>query len=320
MSEQKIYLRKVRDLGAVFGAAFGFIKQNFKPFFSSLLFLAGPFIIIGSAISAYMLGSSASFAHMFRSMDQILGKILFTYAFSSIFIFIGIVIYNVILNRNLLANEKLQAGEPLTINHSINGFFGDFWRVFGNMILLSLVLFLAVVIIAFAFGGLIAIAGGGSGGAIVLVVILVILLFIAILLFGPILSFIPLAAIFVCQRDRIGIFSAIKKVMYYMKDNFWMTWVVSFLAFVSYSVMGFIVQIPVIVISMITTFSRARSTIGYGQDDESTPLLLVCVIIVSSLLSYGVLSVYYLMTIYQYSSLEEKKEGSSIIEKINQIQ
>lgn len=322
MNEQKIYLRKVRDLGGIFTAAFAFIKQNFKPFFGSLLFLAGPFIIVGSSISAYMMGSSMTLTRMLRNLDSFYGKLIISYIFSSFFIFIGIAIYNVILNKNLIENEKLQNNEPLTINHSITGFFGDFWRILGNMLLLALVFVGVIVFFALIFGGLIALAGGGnsSGGAIVLVVILVILLLIAMLLFGPILSFVPLAALFVCQRDRIGIFPAIRKVLYYMKDNFWMTWVVSFVAMICYSLMGFVVQIPVLIITLVTTFSRAKSTIGYGQGDESTSLLLVAVIIISTLLSYGVLSVYYLMTIYQYSSLEEKKEGSSIIEKINQIQ
>jgi hypothetical protein len=39
MTEQKISYRKVRDLGGIFTAAFGFVKQNFKPFFGSILFL-----------------------------------------------------------------------------------------------------------------------------------------------------------------------------------------------------------------------------------------------------------------------------------------
>lgn len=322
MTDQKIHYRKVRDLGAIFTATFAFIKQNFKPFFGSLLFLAGPFIIVGSAISAYMMGSSMTFTKIVQNLESFYGKLLISYFFSMIFILIGVAIYNVILNKNLIENEKLQQHEPLTINHAITGFFGDFWRVLGNMILLGLVSIVAFALIALVFGGLFALTGGssGGGGAIALIVIMVILLLVVILLFGPILSFIPIAALFVCQRDRVNIFAAIKKVLYYLKGNFWMTWVISFVALISYSIMGFIVQIPVLIISLVTTFSRARSTIGYGEADETTPLLLVSVIIISSLLSYGVLSIYYLMTIYQYTNLEEKKEGSSIIEKINQIQ
>ncbi|MDO9000653.1 MAG: hypothetical protein Q7W45_12870 [Bacteroidota bacterium] len=322
MTEQKIYYRKVRDLGGIFTAAFGFIKQNFKPFYGSLLFLAGPFIIVGSAISAYMMGSSMTFTRLVRNFDSFYGNLLISYFFSMMFIFIGVTVYNVILNKNLIENEKLQNHESLTINHSITGFFSDFWRILGNTLLLVVVSILALLFIGLIFAGLFALTGGNakSGGFVILMVLLVILIFVALLLFGPILSFVPMASLFVCQRDRIGIFAAIKKVFYYLKGNFWMTWVVSLVGIVSYMVMGFIVQIPVLIITLATTFSRAKSTIAYGQADDTTPLLLVAVIIISNLLSYGVMSVYYLMTVYQYTNLEEKKEGSAIIEKINQIQ
>lgn len=322
MNEQKISYRKVRDISGIFGAAFGFIKQNFKPFYGSLLFLAGPFIIVGSSISAYMMGSSMTFTRLVRDMSSFYGNLLMSYLFSSIFIFIGVTIYNVLLNKNILENEKLQNNEPLTINHSITGFFNDFWRMLGNTLLLALFIILVILFIVLVFTGIFGLvgAGGNSGGAIAFAVLFVILLFVAILIFGPIISFIPLAALFVCQRDRIGIFSAIRKVMFYLKGNFWMTWLVSFVAMLTYMIMGFIVQLPVLIITLVTTFSRARSTIGYGQAEDTTPLLLVVVIIISSLLSYAVLSLYYLMSVYQYTNLEEKKEGSSIIEKINQIQ
>jgi hypothetical protein len=324
MTEQKIYYRKVRDLGAIFSAAFGFIKQNFKPFFGSILFLAGPFIIVGSAVSAYMIGSSSTLTRMLRNLDSFYGNIIMSYLFSMIFYFIGITVYNVILNKNILTNEKLQANESLTINHSISGFFNDFWRMLGNMLLLTIFLIIALVVIALAIAGIFALIGAGgsgsSGGAIAVAVIVVLAIFVAMLLFGPVLSYIPLAALFVCQRDRVSIFTALRKVFHYLKGNFWMTWVVSFVALLCYMVMGFVVQIPVLIISMVSTFSRIKSVAGYGEQDESTPMLMVIVVIISSLLSYCVMSVYYLMSIYQYTNLEEKKEGSAIIEKINQIQ
>ena len=322
MTNQKIYYRKVRDLGGIFAATFGFIKQNFKPFYSSLLFLAGPFIIVGSAISAYMVGASVNITKLATNLQSFYGDLLYAYFFSMIFIFIGVAIYNVIINKNLIENEKLDPTESLTINHTTTGFFSHFWYVLGNMLLLAVLLIVVVMLFALVFGGIFALAGGnsGSGAVILITVIALILLLCGLLIFGPILSFIPLAALFVCQRDRVGIFSAIKKVLYYLKGNFWMTWLVSFVALISYSIMGFIVQLPVFILTLVSTFSRFSATNNYTAKDEPTSLILVVVIIVCSLLSYSVMSVYYLMTIYQFTSLEEKKEGSAIIEKINQIQ
>ncbi len=318
--EQRISYRKVRDLGGIFSAAFGFIKQNFKPFFGSILFLAGPFIIIGAAVSAYMVGSSAGIARMLRNMDEFYGNIILAYLFSMIFYFIGITIYNVVINKNILTNEKLQPGESLTLNHSMSNFFGDFWPMLGNMLLLILFLIIATAVIVLVFAGIFALIGPGGGVASAfLPILLVLLLFFAMLLFGPVLSYIPLAALFVCQRDRINVFAALRKVFYYLKGNFWMTWVVTMVALICYMVMGFFVQIPVFIVSAASTFSRLKSADIYAEE-SSTSLVMVIVIVISSLLSYCVMSVYYLMSVYQYTNLEEKKEGSAIIEKINQIQ
>ncbi|MBA3663349.1 MAG: hypothetical protein H0W61_03960 [Bacteroidetes bacterium] len=323
MTEQKIYYKRVRDLSGIFSATFGFIKQNFKTLYGSLLFFAGPFLLIAATLSAYLFGSNLGMNKLLRGgLTSFYGDLIGSYIISMGLVLIGLTIYNVILNRNLIENEKLQSGEPLTLAHSKTNFWPDFGRVLANSVLLILVLILFVVVIALVFGGIFALLGGdrGASGAIILTVIVVILLFFALLIFGPILMFVPMAALFVCQRDSLSLFPAMGKVLRYMKNNFWMTWVISFVGFLAYSVLGFIVQIPVFIISMITAFSRIKSTVGYGLQDDSTPLLLVIIMAVCSLLSYGVLVVYHLINIYQYTSLEEKKEGSSIIDKINQIQ
>ena len=254
--EQKISYRKVRDLGGIFTAAFGFIKQNFKPFFASILFLAGPFIIVGAAVSAYMIGSSANIAKMLSNMDEFYSNMILSYLFSMIFYFIGITVYNVVINKNILANEKLQAGEPLTLGHSMANFFSDFWRMLGNMLLLTLFLIVTLVVIALVFGGIFALISPGNNASMALLpVLLILIVFFVLLIFGPVLSYIPIAALFVCQRDRINIFAALRKVFYYLKGNFWVTWVVSMVALICYMVMGFFVQLPVIIVSAASTFS-----------------------------------------------------------------
>jgi hypothetical protein len=324
MTTQKIYYKKVRDLGGIFSATFGFIKQNFKTLYGSLLFFAGPFLLVSACISGYLLGNNLALSNIFKGgansfyLDHFIG-----YLTSMIFVFVGITVYNVILNKNLIENEKLQTQEPLTIHHTIQNFFGDFWRVLGNTLLLVVLMIISIVVIALVFGGLFALSGGagsGNAGTVIMIVLAVILFFVFFLIFGPVLAFVPMAAIFVCQRDNLPIFAAIKKVLYYMKGNFWTTWMISFVGLMAYSLMAMIVQIPVYIISFITAFSKLKNVDGYTMQDNSTSILIVAVTAICSLLSYGVLVVYHLIINYHYTSLEEKKEGQSIMDKINQIQ
>lgn len=323
MNERKIYYKKVRDLGQVFSATFGFIRQNFKPLYGSLLFYAGPFLLIAATISAYMFGSSLNMGRIFRgNLNAFYGDLIGSYFISMLVSLIGVTIYNVVLNRNLIENEKLNQGEPLTLKHATINFWPDFGRILLNTFLLVLVMIFVVVIIALVFTGIFSLVGGsaGSGGGVAVALFLILAILAAFLILGPIIAFVPLASLFVCQRDRLFLFPAMGKVFGYMKNNFWNTWIVSFLGGLTFIVLVYIAQIPLFIISFMTTFSRMKSTVGYGMQDDSTPLILVIVTVLSSLLAYGVMVIYHLMIVYQYTNLEEKKEGLSIIDKINQIQ
>ena len=56
MSETlKIEYHKTRDFGKKINATIEFIKQNFKPLFKAMLFIAGPPIILGSILMAQIL-------------------------------------------------------------------------------------------------------------------------------------------------------------------------------------------------------------------------------------------------------------------------
>jgi hypothetical protein len=321
MADQKVYYKKVRDLGGIFGATFGFIKQNFKPLYSSLLFFAGPFLLIAAAISANMFGTGSGIDKIFKGgIGFFYSEFIISYFITLSVVLIGITIFDVIINKNLIENEKMQSNERLTINHSITNFFSDFWRVFGNTLLLILFFVIFILVIVLVFAGLYALAQGGRGnnsGVLGAFVLLFISLFAVLIIFGPIITFVPMAAIFVCQRDNVPIFAAIRKVLYYLKGNFWNTWAIIFVGALAYAVMSVIVQIPVLILSLISVFSRLKANDSF--QDQSTSLFMIVVISVCSLLAYGVRVFFYLIAIYQYTSLEEKKEGASIIDKINQI-
>ncbi len=324
MAEQKIYYKKVRDLSGIFSATFGFIKQNFKPVYGSLLFFAGPFLLVAAVISANMVGTSMGISKLFKGGDisSFYSEFLGSYFITITVVFIGLTIFNVILNKNLIENERLQADESLTLNSSITNFFEDFWRVLGNTLLLVVISAIFIVVLAFVFVGLFALAGGNgnNGGVIVMMVLFFLALMAFLLIFGPIISFVFISSLFVCQKDKIPVFAAIRKVLYYLKGNFWMTWVVIVVGFLTYAILAMVVQIPYFIVLIFTTFSRINISTGEGLGDQQASLLLVVVISICSLLSYGIRVIFNLMIIYQYNSLEEKKEGASIMDKINQIQ
>src|SRR4051812_4532652 len=105
MMDQKIYYKKVRDLGGIFSATFGFIKQNFSPLYGSLLFFAGPFLLVAAVISANMFGTSNGINKIFRNgIGSFYGEFVAPYLITISIVLIGIVIFDVIINKNLIEN------------------------------------------------------------------------------------------------------------------------------------------------------------------------------------------------------------------------
>ncbi|MES2681392.1 MAG: hypothetical protein V4635_15965 [Bacteroidota bacterium] len=320
MTNEKILYRKTRDIGEVFGTSFTFIKQNFKPFYGSLLLFAGPFLLAGTLAYSYFANAAGISPYSYsQNLGNNIGAFFGAFAIAFSVLMLGISIYTVTLNKALIVNETQAQGENLNTNLIGQNFFNDFWRVLGNILLFS---FVFVVVLAFFFlliVGLVALFKIISGSNVLLIILSVLMVIAFFLILFPILSFVPVAAIFVCQRDRINIFNAMGRVLSYMKGNFWYTWVFSILALLTYTVMAFIVQLPVLILTAISTFSRLGTTVGQGAGEESTPFTLIAVTVICSLIGYMVMAVFYLMCIYHYGSLEEKKEGSTLIENINQI-
>jgi hypothetical protein len=54
----KIEFRKKRDFGEILNVSFTFIRQNYQPIFKSLLFIAGPFVLVGSVLPGLLFSPS----------------------------------------------------------------------------------------------------------------------------------------------------------------------------------------------------------------------------------------------------------------------
>ncbi len=317
--DTKISYRKTREFGEVFAASFAYARLNFKTLFGSLMLFAGPFLLAGSLFTSYFLDTGTVTQAASKGLPYMIWSLGGFYLSVFAALFVGVTVYTVVLNKHIIANEALLPDETLSIGGVVKNFFGDYWRVVANLIAFTVVFALAVVLLVLMFSGMAGLLTMVSGSQILLGILIVLLFLAGTVILLPIFSFVPLAAIFVCQRDKINIFSAIGKVLGYMKQNFWKTWVLSFLAFLTYMFLSMIVQLPAIIMTMVNTFSRLQTQDGYTMMDSSKSLTLIVVTAICALLAYGVMALYYLMNIFHFTNLEEKKEGTHLIDNINQI-
>lgn len=319
MIDQKIYYRKARTFGQVFTDSFGYIKQNFKSFYGAILAFSLPFIIIMVLLISLIISSGLP-----ASFNRFGGGGFFEDVFWVFFIIIILAllmqtVYVTVINEHIILNEQLPPGQTVKLNELGKTFFKSFWRVLGNcmlLALLSIVVFLIFGLVNAAISAVFATMGMGG------ILLAVLLQFCISLIITPVIGYIFISSLMVVQKDKVGIITALGKVFRYLKGNFWTTWCVAVVAYIISYLCSIVVMIPAIIFFVLQVATRVK----YGSQSFDTEISIVTIItgsvifVITIALAMCVYSLFFLMCNFQYTSLEEKKEGSSIIEKINQIQ
>ncbi len=314
MTEQKIYYKKARSFGEVFGAGFGYIRQNFRSFYGSILLFTVPFIALCMTIVGYIVSEGFS---GFASMLDELWLVVF-----ALFIIIMIMqtVYVTVINEHLIANEETT--ELRTIKSPVIGkrFFRSFWRVLGNTMLLSIIGFVFLLIYSLVNSLIAAAFASMGGGGIIFAALLQML---TSLMITPVVGYFFVSCMFVVQRDKVSVITAIGKVFRYLKGNFWLTWAISVIGYITSYIASFVAAIPIIIFFVLQMVTRFKMDTGSSYDSSISTAAIITgaiVFVVSIALMLCVYSIYFLLCVFQYTSLEEKKEGVTIVDKINQIQ
>lgn len=320
MADQKVYYKRARDFGQIFSATFGYIKQNFKTFYGSVLLYTLPFIALIGSLAAYIISSVTSTFSLFsRGGLPNVGAIILVIMIIMLLFLIVQTVYTTVVNQHLILNENLPEGEFVKRENIGASFFDSYWRVLGNALLLGLIAFFALLIYGIALALIVAgFSSLGVGGAIIGAMVQMAASFIV----SPTIAFLFTTSMFVVQRDRISVVSALGKVFSYLKGNFWQTWAVSLAGYMMTNIMSVIVALPMIIFVVIAAVSRIKYDYSSGMPEgisTTTIIIGAALFILTVGLALCVASLYFLMCNFQFTSLEEKKEGTNIIDKINQI-
>lgn len=315
---EKIYLRKTRDFGQIFGASFGYIRQHFKQFYGSILLLAGPFALLsGLAMSYFMSGAMKGIYGGSTTLPTLNGFWIPYIGLIAVSILSGTV-FSTVLNQHLILNEQMGPQQKPVVADISRSFFSVYWHNLLAWLLFIVVISVGFIALALIIGGLVWVIATINGVLGVLFGILLYVFFLFILV--PYLSFLVINSFFVVQRDKVGLFEAFRKTNSYIRGNFWMTWLVSLVALVISYFATFLCTLPVYILMIVSVFSRAQSTDVLGaQGGDDFSILSYVLWCITSILMFVVFSFYHLMCAFQYNHLEEKKDGKNILDKINAI-
>lgn len=309
----KINFQQERDFGAIISDTLLFLKQNLKPFFSSIILIVGPLILIMGLAYAFLQTTMMASVSAATSSGNPYGVFTSDYFTSvGLMVFCGflanILLSSVTYNYMCLYKEKA-ANETITVSEVAK-------RVVSNMghLLISslafLVLFAVIVTVLVIIG-----IGLFSGTGVGLVVLFAFILFFAAIVFMPILMYVVSAGFYVVIRDRLFIFSALGKVRKYLVGNFWWTWLIIVVALIALSILQMIFNMPATIISMGKMFTRVTAT----ETGDDNAILLMVFYTLGMFLTYCTYSITHIIAAFNFESHEEKKEGKGMLSQIDSI-
>lgn len=312
MSSKNEHIRfdVARDFGQTFNSSFRFMKQNFKKFSKSLLFIVGPFLLMSSISYGYMYSGiySGMFSGSFGSGPSILNS---DYMSLQGFIFIlssfvtSIFMSGVIIHFLKLYREKGRDG--FDVDDVWRAILKDFWRLTGTffgLILIAVILIIVIALIITVFA-MIPVLG----------VLFGILAFLGILIIMPPVSQLAFSVYIArCTEDR-GLFDAISRSVSIMKGSFWWSWVIVFVSGIIAYFASLIFYIPMMIVMGIMMVHSLQSG-GLGDDYSLAMTISISISMFFATLIWGVPMV--IMSFHHYSMVE-KKDGTGLMERIDDI-
>ncbi len=284
MQQPNIELAKTRDLGENISDTFSFIKQNFKPLFKAVLTFCGLLIIASAA--AYSMQMLKVY-DLQRRVFQNQGFDRFDSFFDRFGIEYALSMLFLLLNYSLMTTIVLSYMTLYKQKGNIPPTNDEIWshikyyilRIMGSMVLLTVLLFAATMICLFPG-----------------------------VYFYPIFGLI--FPVIIMENASFGY--AYKRSFSIIKDNWWTTFgtlfVMGIITYIGYMIFSF----PTIIVTIINALTH-----GSQKTASSVPVTVITAVIqqlgqiiyVMPLVSLGLC----------YYNLTEIKEGSGLIDRINQF-
>lgn len=314
MQKQKIEFRKERDFGSILGDSLKFIKQNFKSFFASIIFIVGPFILIMGVGYAFMQTSMMNMMYskptnpleIFNSTYFLsIGAVMFFSLLSNI------LLSGVVYNYMIIYSEK-SIGEKITVSEVGKRVWSNIGKLTLASIIFIFTLILVLTVLVLIGVGFVSMLGVVAG------VIVALLLIFGLIIYAPVFAYFVPAAFFVVVRDNNSIFSSMAKVRKYLSGNFWWTWLIMTVALISLGILQMLFNLPASIISMMSTFSRI-SSLENVQPDASNNVLLLVFYTLGMFLTYCTSSISHLISAFNFMSHEEQHEGKGLMSRIDEI-
>jgi hypothetical protein len=298
LSTNKIEFRKKRDFGEILNVSFTFLRQHLKPIFKSLLFIAGPFILVGSVLPGLLfypwIGATTETGFSSFDISSVLVNI--------ISFIVGVVMAVATVYQYMLLYMQKGPG-PISTN--------DVWKAVRNNffnILISCMGLVFLSTIGILFSGFIvfSIFNEGAGAVLGFFLLMSSIVYLSVLL-SPLLM--------MRLVEKVNFFKAIARCFTLMEGKWWQTFTLLFVCYIIQSALVSVVFIP------FYTFVFAERMLSNDTTPELTTSLIYVavggVILVLTVTASFCLTL--VVTGFQYFSLVEEKESVGLLQRIQKM-
>lgn len=309
---QVIEFQRQRDFSRKVNATFEFLKQNFKPLFKSILFIAAPPVLIGSLWVGSFVGQLFGMSQMavndpvgyqnFFATSNFWIKILLMFVFVLIS---GVVTIATINNYILLYAEKRT--NQIEVSEVWDRVRATFWMYLGSMVLFALLAIAAYVILIIPM--------------VVLTAISPFLIFFGFLILfgGFVYLMVSVSLLFIIRaNEKIGFFESLVRSYKLVQNKWWSTFG---LVVILYMIMGIISYIPLIPFYVVLVVNSLHNINGNTFEPPSASWEIWTTVF---------FAFYYLLQMllntlpnvgiaFQYFNLVELKEAKGLMKEIENL-
>lgn len=309
MNQEKINFHVARDFSELFNVATKFLSQNFKHFFKTLFFIAGPFVLISSIFGAFYQShalrniQAAAGGGQFNVYSTLMNQFGWEYvAFIFCSFCSGMVmlttIYSYIIAYNLHGPNNFDIALVKEL------VFKNIWKVMKGALTVFLIV-IAILILASIIGGILISVLSVFG--IVLVVLLVIgLIFILPPYLWQFASFyLPMLT------EDLSVSEALRKIRGLMRGDFFSTWLLIVVATLILGILALVFSIPLLIYQTVLQLG------GMSTTADNVPYMVIAAL--STFCHSFIYSVFYIVCAFHYYSLTEKKDGTALLNRIDEI-
>ncbi len=281
---QKISFYEKRDFGEKINVTFAFLRQNFAPLAKSILFIAGPAILLISVVTGVYQATIMDMSTGAETFDylEILSQSSLT---SFLSIFVSALLVTVVYAYLVLYVER-ENYDNITV--------AEVWERVKQH-------YLVVVVSVFVYS------------------VLVVLGFMLLIIPG----FIVIAALsflFIIQiKEGLSLGAAFSRCFKLVSDNYLSTLGLILVTSILIFIISMVVMLPFGIALGVPAFFSLSQGSGLEDAGGTMKVVLIAFQALSSLLSYLLYAVLLIAVAFQYANLVEKKEAAGLLESVNTI-